>query len=143
MSTFNKGIYLAVSKEDQTVQIYELTGEITLIGRSPLCEVIIHDESISRTHARIRRVGDQEYTLEDLGSTNGTYLKGYPVSGEMALRCDDEIILGDGIIAMLKEGAFEPFFTEQGDPGDETQLIPPTREVDMSKYRGISLEDLP
>jgi pSer/pThr/pTyr-binding forkhead associated (FHA) protein len=133
--------HVVISKDGQTLLTYELTKPITLIGRSRICDIIINDSSISRTHARIVLNGN--YTLEDLGSTNGTYLRGYPLFGEVEFGFNDEITLGDGIEVVLRQGEYQPFALETFDtPMDETQSIPPTREVDMSKYRKLRLEDL-
>jgi diguanylate cyclase (GGDEF)-like protein len=54
-------------------KIFTLDSDAT-IGRSPTCAVWIDDTSVSRAHARILRVGDNRYVVEDLGSTNGTYI---------------------------------------------------------------------
>src|SRR5688572_20259024 len=53
-------------------QSYELTREIT-IGRADKCQVVLDDTYVSQIHARIFPKGDG-VALEDLGSTNGTYL---------------------------------------------------------------------
>jgi diguanylate cyclase (GGDEF)-like protein len=52
--------------------VFALAGN-TVIGRSPEAEVTIDDDGVSRMHARIRE-HDGGYQLEDLGSTNGTYV---------------------------------------------------------------------
>jgi DNA-binding NtrC family response regulator len=49
------------------------------IGKSRQCDVVIADDSVSRTHAEITR-DDQGYRLRDLGSTNGTFVKGSRIS---------------------------------------------------------------
>jgi two-component system response regulator AtoC len=51
-------------------------GEITL-GRSEECEVLIDDPLASRRHARLRR--EPTLQIEDLGSSNGTRLRGQPI----------------------------------------------------------------
>ena len=49
-----------------------------LIGRGDMADFCISDKSVSRVHSRIRYV-DHKYVLEDMGSTNGTYVNGYPL----------------------------------------------------------------
>lgn len=49
------------------------------VGRHPTNSLRIDEDSISRSHARIVRSGD-EYTVEDLGSRNGTFLAGKRVT---------------------------------------------------------------
>jgi hypothetical protein len=58
--------------------VHELAGEVTTVGRSRRCEVVLSDPNTSRQHAEVRRQGDV-YTLVDLDSTNGVYLNGRPV----------------------------------------------------------------
>lgn len=53
-----------------------LTAEVVTIGRGDECDIVVPDRQVSRQHARIRRVGQGEYEVEDLGSKNGTHLNG-------------------------------------------------------------------
>jgi pSer/pThr/pTyr-binding forkhead associated (FHA) protein len=46
----------------------------TLIGRSPECALVLDDDYASGRHARIYQDGDGRWMVEDLRSTNGTYL---------------------------------------------------------------------
>jgi pSer/pThr/pTyr-binding forkhead associated (FHA) protein len=48
---------------------YEL-GDLTVIGRSKRCDVVLNDPNASRQHAEVRREGD-DFVLVDLDSTNG------------------------------------------------------------------------
>lgn len=64
-------------------------GSVLEIGRSASVGVSLPEVmSISRKHARLRYHGPM-VTLEDLGSTNGTYVNGLPVRGRTALRSGD------------------------------------------------------
>jgi len=71
---------------------FELTGESTTIGRSPGCDLVLGDVSISREHARIVH-GGKELTIRDLGSKNGTTVNGVAVV-ESPVRDGDTIVLG-------------------------------------------------
>lgn len=55
------------------------TGQHT-IGRTPDCDIVIHGRGVSRVHATITVKAYGDVIVEDLGSTNGIYLDGEPVS---------------------------------------------------------------
>jgi len=60
---------------------YSLAGSETLIGRDTTCTIqLAGDGTVSRRHAIVRNDGRQ-ITVEDAGSSHGTYLNGQPISG--------------------------------------------------------------
>ncbi len=61
-----------------------------VIGREEGCDVFLDDHRISRRHALIKTVGDKVW-LEDLGSTNGTYLNGVRLIKGSYAKAGDEI----------------------------------------------------
>ena len=58
------------------------------------------DSELSREHALIRRGGAGELTIQDLGSTNGTYVNGELISAPTALRPGDTISLGSTVMRL-------------------------------------------
>jgi DNA-binding winged helix-turn-helix (wHTH) protein len=68
-----------------------------ILGRAPDAEVWIDAPGVSRQHARIR-VDGAEAWLEDLGSKNGTYLRGKAVTAPEVLRDGDQIRLGSVVV---------------------------------------------
>jgi adenylate cyclase len=71
-------------------------GNTTGIGRSSANQVVLKDDgAASRQHALIRRQGEAEYSLIDLGSANGTYLNDKLLLGPTVLRHEDRIRIGD------------------------------------------------
>ncbi len=64
-----------------------------VIGRSPTCAYIIHNETVSSTHARLTYHHDQ-WWLEDLRSTNGTFLNDEKVSTAIVVMNGDELRCG-------------------------------------------------
>jgi DNA-binding response OmpR family regulator len=64
------------------------------IGRAVECDVVIASKSVSREHTRLRREG-RRWFVDDLGSTNGTYLNGERVINSMALLDGDSLKVGD------------------------------------------------
>jgi pSer/pThr/pTyr-binding forkhead associated (FHA) protein len=74
------------------------------IGRDPGCDVWIDADGVSRRHARIRVEG-QAANLEDLGSTNGTFLNGTAVNRPARLKDGDRIRLGKTTVTFRAAGA--------------------------------------
>jgi pSer/pThr/pTyr-binding forkhead associated (FHA) protein len=54
---------------------HELVGDIVMIGRAPLNDIVIDNPVVSAQHAVLLKVGDS-YWLKDLNSTNGTHING-------------------------------------------------------------------
>jgi DNA-binding winged helix-turn-helix (wHTH) protein len=54
---------------------WDVIGEL-IIGREQDCDIAIVDRQVSRLHARLTNLGNNRIQLDDLGSKNGTYLKG-------------------------------------------------------------------
>ncbi len=75
----------------------ERGAELTL-GRSPGCGVALPDDTfVSQLHARVFR-DDSGWQIEDLGSTNGTFLNRHKVSGPQSLRPGDRIQVGRTVL---------------------------------------------
>ena len=72
-----------------------------IVGRDAACGVWVDAEGVSRRHARIRVPADsgpQGATIEDLSSTNGTYVQGRRVTGETRLDNGDRIRMGNATL---------------------------------------------
>ena len=65
-----------------------------LLGRGDQADIRLEDGFASSRHARLVPQGDV-MVLEDLGSTNGTYLNGEPLRGPQPLHAGDRIRIGD------------------------------------------------
>ena len=66
--------------------------DVLLVGREPPSDLVYQIPTISKRHFAVRRTGDG-FVIEDLNSTNGTYLNGLPVSEPVPLRDGDEIVV--------------------------------------------------
>jgi pSer/pThr/pTyr-binding forkhead associated (FHA) protein len=67
--------------------------KIAAIGRSPDCDFVIDDRTVSRHHATIRREGSF-WILVDIGSTNGTRVNGDRIDGRAVIKPGDELGFG-------------------------------------------------
>jgi uncharacterized protein involved in exopolysaccharide biosynthesis len=85
---------------------FPLYSEEVIIGRSPKAQVRLDDHSISSQHAKIVR-DRSSYWLVDLGSTNGTFLNGQPVTPKMpvGLSVGDSVQVAETVFALLPAGA--------------------------------------
>lgn len=143
-----RGPHLIIHKENLTGRIYELTKRITVVGRDPSCDVVVGEVAVSREHVRFILVDDQQprYELEDMNSTNGTFVNGEKVSGRIPVSFDDEIVLATDVVVMLRHGIFQKPPTPVEVTVMDTQQVPRvvgmTRRIDAEKYAGLTLEEL-
>jgi hypothetical protein len=69
-------------------------GDGAMFGRADAADIHVEDQFASSSHARIDNRGGAMY-LEDMGSTNGTYLNGHKVKSAEPLGTGDTIRIGD------------------------------------------------
>jgi pSer/pThr/pTyr-binding forkhead associated (FHA) protein len=86
----NAGPYLT----DPNGHEHHLTSPAAIIGRAVECDIVIASKSVSREHTRIRREG-RRWFVDDLGSTNGTYLNDERVSGSLVIMDGDSLKVGE------------------------------------------------
>jgi DNA-binding response OmpR family regulator len=84
---------LLIQQPDGSIQEVPLQADHMVLGRAPECDIVVEGRLISRQHATIRRAG-ATYTLEDLGSHNGTMVNGRRLSEPWTLHDGDMIELG-------------------------------------------------
>jgi pSer/pThr/pTyr-binding forkhead associated (FHA) protein len=76
--------------------IYELHADTVSIGRGNRNDIIIRDGEVSREHCRLTKASD-EYEVQDLDSSNGTFVGGQRVHGKWLLQSGMVIELGDSV----------------------------------------------
>ena len=72
----------------------EVADEFVIGRQAPGAGSLANDIEISRTHARITAEPDGRFVIEDLGSTNGTYVNGARIETPVALEAGDRIEVG-------------------------------------------------
>ncbi len=76
-------------------------GDELIIGRAAKCHVVLNDAYVSQVHARIFFKGDA-CMVEDLGSTNGTYVNRRRITSATELHQGDRLKIGKTVLEMRR-----------------------------------------
>src|SRR5512147_2666647 len=85
---------------------FALEGDQMTIGRDSTNEIVINDAEVSRRHARLTFQGGK-YVLEDLGSTNGTFVNGQRLAGPRVLKPGEVVSFGEQIVLVFEATTFD------------------------------------
>ncbi|MEW5941691.1 MAG: FHA domain-containing protein, partial [Chloroflexota bacterium] len=102
---------------------FPLEGDQLIIGRDASSSIAINDAEISRKHSRLSFQGGK-YVLEDLGSTNGTFVNGQRLAGPVVLKPGDVVSLGEQIVLMYDAINMDPGATIAS-PRKSARVEPP------------------
>ena len=80
----------------QRGQMVEIEQATVIIGRDPACDFVVDDPLVSRRHAQVTKANDT-FTIQDLGSTNRTFVNGVQVMTPVVLKQGDVINLGKNV----------------------------------------------
>ena len=89
------------------MQVYDLDQPANRVGREEDMDILIDNPSVSRRQAEFRQEGDG-WVVEDLGSSNGTFLRGEKIEGARAIVAGDEIGFGKFSIVFDKVVGDQP-----------------------------------
>jgi len=92
---------ITVQKGPQPNQVFDLALDQLTIGRSSANDVTITDPEISRKQARLVKQ-DADYAIEDLGSTNGTFVNDRRIVGLTPLHDGDIIEFGEAVVLLYE-----------------------------------------
>ena len=98
---------MIVSIDEVVIKEVQLTKDRTTLGRRPYNDVVIDNLAVSGEHAVIQMHGS-EVTLEDLNSTNGTYVNGKAIKKQV-LQNGDSIEVGKYKIKFVGDAAADSF----------------------------------
>jgi hypothetical protein len=117
---------LVVRRGPQPNQQYELNRDTVTIGRDITNDIVINDPEVSRHHARLIRTATG-YTMEDLRSTNGTFINRQRLTAPYQLANGDLIGLGETVtLAYETVGAEQqPTVISSGVPAPPVYAPPP------------------
>lgn len=132
-------------------EIFVLDKDEITIGREVYNDFPITEPEVSRKHTRIFQKGDV-YFIEDLGSTNGTFLNNERLTSIQPLRVGDVIILGESIHLLFEESkqavAETPVVAPVETPVQQVEpqpIInePPAIEANLDRQIGYSEPPIP
>jgi diguanylate cyclase (GGDEF)-like protein len=103
---------LVVIYGDELGRKFDLRSGKTVIGRGTKCDIQIDHDSVSRQHAKIT-CRDARCAVEDLESTNGTYLNDDPIDGRTTLRNGDLIKVGRTVFKFIAHNNIEAAYHDE------------------------------
>lgn len=85
---------LVVKRGPNAGSRFLLDSDLVTAGRHPDSDIFLDDVTVSRRHAEFRRTPKGRFTVVDVGSLNGTYLKRGRIDSAMLLSSGDEVQIG-------------------------------------------------
>jgi len=101
------------------------------IGRLPSNDIIINDQSVSREHA-VLIILENEYSILDLNSSNGTFVNGMRIHGVSSIKRNDIIKVGSSLVPWMN-------YLSMSGVNQSTSVIPKNNEVNSSPSFQIAL----
>ncbi|MCB9419038.1 MAG: FHA domain-containing protein [Ardenticatenaceae bacterium] len=133
---------LVVQQGPEPGTSFLLTADVIRIGRTAGNDIVISDPEMSRQHAQLVRQADN-YAIQDLGSTNGTFVNYQRVTGLTLLSHGDVIAFGEAVtLAYWDESATDsqpvppPVLHEQ-----RPKAVPPPRQPAASSPPPVSFAE--
>jgi hypothetical protein len=113
------------------IKEYKLTKEATTFGRKPTNDIVIDHPTVSGFHGKIKKEGEH-FFVEDLNSTNGTYLNGQPVKSA-AVKNRDKI----GAAGHILEFVTDDLSVATDEAGLETPDTSASQDASPRKGAGL------
>ena len=105
--------------------VYALPDRGLTIGRYPLSDFLINDPEISRQHALLTKTPSGEFRIQDLGSTNGTFVDGERLESKpLTLRPSSIITMGGEVTIVFRERSL----AEPAAAGKENDIAPISKD---------------
>ncbi len=137
-------VKLIVKTGDEINKSFDLIKDKNIIGRDPESNIVIDDIEISRSHLAITKEGET-FQIEDLNSTNGTFLNGKKLEKLTVIKNGDLISLGENhvlefVVEKIDEGT-EPSKLDQAEPLEVTKdEEKTTKGEDSQKERAFKIK---
>lgn len=109
-----------------------------IVGRSSDLDMVLVEDMVSRRHAKIMVNADQ-VTIQDLGSTNGTFVNGERVK-RATLNDGDRVLIGTSIIKLVTADAALP---PSAPPGKKLQEVAINRRTNQVRSMSGAIDEVP
>src|SRR5207244_12985652 len=94
---------LLIQCPDGQTKTIPLTGERLAVGRSSVAELLLpEDAGLSRQHFAFESQGE-DWTVQDLGSKNGTFVNNIPLKARLILKPGDRITAGHVVVVFAPD----------------------------------------
>src|SRR5579862_8346289 len=113
------------------------TDKQILVGRSSDLDMVLVEDMVSRKHARIAMQADQIW-IEDLGSTNGTFVNGEKIK-RARLKEGDRVLIGTSILKLIAGDAQR----DGMDAKRELESVAQARRTSQQRTMSGSIEEVP
>jgi predicted component of type VI protein secretion system len=124
-------------------KVYPLEKNELFVGRDLSNDIVINDPEISRRHARLYAQGNS-YVLEDLGSTNGSFVNGQRLMGPNVLRPGDTVTFGERMSMVFESSDYDqdatmvspsarPSFGGQNQGPAQVYTTPPAQQPEQQQ----------
>jgi pSer/pThr/pTyr-binding forkhead associated (FHA) protein len=110
-----------------------------IVGRSSDLDMVLVEDMVSRRHAKIVVNGDK-ITIQDLGSTNGTFVNGERIK-EMDLSDGDRVLIGTSIIKLVT--ADPATVTKSPEPSNKLQEVAARRRTNQVRSMSGAIDEVP
>lgn len=148
---------LLVQRGPEPGKVYPLSSVTITIGRDPMADITITDPEVSRQHVRL--VGTLTgFAIQDLGSTNGTYIDGERLSGEavelivgqvikmgtgvaLQFQTETDTVTSEEMPTMLDGALMAPVFPQEDDGEVDSALDLPQSMQDAPLDQEISHDE--
>jgi pSer/pThr/pTyr-binding forkhead associated (FHA) protein len=111
---------------------FSIVGNQAIIGREEGLDVILQDAEASRRHSRISWQGGQ-YVIEDMGSTNGTFVNGVQITTPQVLNPGDSVGIGQTALVFQSSGGQPSATPYQAPPPQQAQVYAAAPDTSSSE----------
>src|ERR1700690_1551883 len=117
------------------------TDKQIVVGRSSDLDMVLVEDMVSRKHARIAMQSDQIW-IEDLGSTNGTFVNGEKIK-RARLKEGDRVLIGTSILKVIAGDATSPAARDEAQVKQNLENVAAARRTSQARTMSGSIEEVP